>query len=149
MSSIKIPRCLQLTFENSLRWFKKGFSNESFFLFPRHIVIGQGWHIASQYIYRSYQEQGNWKERCIALIIKMIKDLKHEHTWKHTNTKYIKRKKRRKEGLSIILHIYSGEICHCRHCRRQCKIFCQWCKFLQKHSFFRVFITKAVEIQWN
>ena len=42
-----------------------------------------------------------------------------------------------------------SEICHCRHCRWQCKNFCQWCKFLQKHSFFCVFITEAVEIQWN
>ena len=31
---------------------------------------------------------------------------------------------------------HRGEICHCRHCRRQCKIFCQWCKFLQKRSCF-------------
>ena len=38
--------------------------------------------------------------------------------------------------LALLLEDCRGKICHCRHCRRQCKFFCQWCKFLQKHSFF-------------
>ena len=35
-------------------------------------------------------------------------------------------------------HPLRGEICHCRHCQRRCKIFCQQCKFLDKlHILWR------------
>ena len=52
-------------------------------------------------------------------------------------------------SLHWTMHWFRGEICPCRHCRRQCKIFVQRCKFLHFHSFFCVFITKTVEIRWN
>ena len=41
-----------------------------------------------------------------------------------------------------------GEICHCRHCRRQCKIFASGENF-SISLIFCVFITKTVEILWN
>ena len=57
MSSIKIPHCLQLTFEIPWDGLRKDFPNESFFLFPKNIVIGQGWHMASQYFHKPYQNK--------------------------------------------------------------------------------------------
>ena len=39
-----------------------------------------------------------------------------------------------------------GEICHCRHCRRQCKYFASGVNFSIFTHFFVCFFTKTVEI---
>ena len=78
MSSIKIPRCLQLTFENSLRWFKKGFSNESFFLFPRTLWLDRA-DTSPVNTFTEVTRSRKIEKIYIAFIIKRIKDLKHEY----------------------------------------------------------------------
>ena len=47
------------------------------------------------------------------------------------------------------LYTLRGEICHCRHCRRQCNIFANEINFSIFTNFFCVFITKTVEIRHN
>ena len=42
-----------------------------------------------------------------------------------------------------------GEICHCRHCRRQCKFFANGVNFSIFTHLFVFFLTKTVEIRWN
>jgi len=45
-----------------------------------------------------------------------------------------------------MLVLRRGGICHCRHCRRQCKILVSGVNFSIFTHFFCVFITKTVEI---
>ena len=39
-----------------------------------------------------------------------------------------------------------GGICPSRQCRRQCKIFCQRCKFLHFYSFLCFFLLKLLKL---
>ena len=82
MSSIKIPRCLQMTFENSLRWFKKGFSEWEFLSIPQEHCDWTGLTHRQSIHLQKLPGAGKLERYIyiyIAFIIKIIKDLKHEN----------------------------------------------------------------------